>query len=205
MNERMKKAEYLLSEMSGIDERIVAEALTVRKKSGSNTRRAVILLVAAMLLVSVTVGSFLIGSFANSQNGDNAAPSISPTLDSVLTSGTESSRVLTYGSAEEVDLFGGETRIVWSEGEEYHAITLRGKSECSRLDGALKASYKAAETVEDGADYDCKVWISYGDGRVVSPYLKDSVGNVGYGELFDYEAEIMPTEAFTEFVGGLIS
>ena len=47
MNEKMKKAEYLFSELSGIDERILAEALVVRKKQRWNAKKALVAIVAA--------------------------------------------------------------------------------------------------------------------------------------------------------------
>ena len=43
----------------------------------------------------------------------------------------------------------------------------------------------------------CRVWIVYGDGSVVSPYLQISNGNDGAGEMFDYNAEVIPNADFT--------
>ena len=48
-----------------------------------------------------------------------------------------------------------------------------------------------------------KVWISCGDGTVISPYLKASAGNIGYGELFNYEPEIIPSKSFNSCVSNL--
>ena len=42
------------------------------------------------------------------------------------------------------------------------------------------------------------MWIVYEDGRVVSPYLKHTQGNVSYGSLFDYSAEVEPNAALVK-------
>ena len=60
MNDRMKKAEYLFSELSGIDERIIAGALEVKEKRTGFAKKALIALVAAALLMTLSVGAFII-------------------------------------------------------------------------------------------------------------------------------------------------
>ena len=205
MNERMKKAEFLFSEISGIDDAIVAEALSYRAKRGVMTRRAIVVLVAAALMLAALLGSFVIGSLADRDKKDEAKPVDRVTLEESLADAETSGRVMTYQSADDIDLFDGVTRIVWSEGAEYYAIGLSNSSDRSRLDGALRDNYSKPNNVSGGDEYQVKVWISYGDGSVVTPYLKDSAGNVGYGELFDYEAEIVPSESLAELVSDLVS
>ena len=39
-----------------------------------------------------------------------------------------------------------------------------------------------------------QVWIAFGDGVVISPYLKANPGNTGHGELFDYDPELELSE-----------
>jgi hypothetical protein len=58
---------------------------------------------------------------------------------------------------------------------------------------------------ENATEEETKVWVSMGDGRVISPYLAISEGNVGYGCLFDYESEVEPTDVFVQTVMDLIS
>ena len=68
----------------------------------------------------------------------------------------------------------------------------------------MSKSYSNAKA-SGGEDAAVSVWINYGDGRVVTPYLKDTEGNVGYGTLFDYEPEIVPTKDMSKFVNSLVS
>ena len=41
-----------------------------------------------------------------------------------------------------------------------------------------------------------QVWIALGDGRIISPCLKESNGNVAFGTLFDYDPEVEPSADF---------
>ena len=207
MSEKMKKAEYLFCELSGIDERIAAEAM---EESGREVRRtpkrAFVILAAALLLISVTVGSFLIGNLEQLDDADGKeATSSTFTLTDALEKAQSSDRVMSYKESEDVELFDGVTRIVWKDDGEYRAIALRGTKEEKELDRAMALSFKNALSVSGTESELTPVWISYGDGRVVTPYLKDSVGNVGYGELFDYDAEMIPSNEMTELVESLVS
>ena len=205
MNEKMKKAEYLFSELSGINERIVAEALEVREKKKGFVKRTLIVLVAAALLMTLAVGTFIIGNIAGNKKSDNGGDVVVPTFEEVLRDAEDSQRVMSYRSAENIDLFDGATKLVWSDGDGYNVIRLTGDSEKNKLTSAMKKSYSNAKVVTDTDDTHVLVWVSFGDGRVVTPYLKNTAGNVGYGELFEYESEIVPTDDMNEFVNSLVS
>ena len=47
-------------------------------------------------------------------------------------------------------------------------------------------------------------WICFGDGLVYTPYLKSSDGNIGYGEIFDYEQELEPSKDFAHLIRDII-
>ena len=205
MNEKMKKAEYLFSELSGIDERLVAEALEVKGKRTGFGKRAVVVLVAAALLMSLFVGSFVIGNIVGDKKQDSVEPVVSDTFEESLADAERSSRVMSYRSTDDIDLFDGAAKIVWSDGDGYNVIRLSGESEQKKLYSAMNKSFAGAKAVGEGDDTDVLVWISFGDGRVMTPYLRNTVGNVGYGTLFEYEAEIVPTSDMSKFVNLLVS
>ncbi|MBE6554374.1 MAG: hypothetical protein E7666_08550 [Ruminococcaceae bacterium] len=70
----------------------------------------------------------------------------------------------------------------------------------------LTASLGMGERVSPDADpIECRVWILLGNGDVLSPYLALSDGNVGKATLFDYEAELIPTEDFAKTVSGILN
>ena len=50
-----------------------------------------------------------------------------------------------------------------------------------------------------------RVWIVMGDGSVVTPHLKPSDGNVGSAELFDYNAELIPSQAFNSQISEILN
>ena len=205
MNEKMKKAEYLFSELSGIDERILAEALVVRKKQRWNAKKAIVALVAASLLLAVLPGAFVVADLVREKKADNAIVDIEPTLESVLSDAGGSARVMSYSSPDGIDLFDGSVKIVWSDGESYSVVRLSNESEQNRLTSAVARSFNGARAAEQGEDNEISVWISYGDGRVITPYLKNTAGNVGYGELFEYEPEIAPTRELADVVNSLVT
>ena len=52
---------------------------------------------------------------------------------------------------------------------------------------------------------DYSVWICYGNGEIVSPQLKNSAGNIGYCELFEYSPEIEPSKEFVDLLDELVN
>jgi hypothetical protein len=106
---------------------------------------------------------------------------------------------------ERDSLFDGKAKIIWRyEGEdEYQVLPVDSHYENELINGL--ASSDICEEVDDDATIGCDVWICFGDGLVYSPYLRLTNGNIGYGELFDYEAEINPTETFAKLIKTIIN
>ena len=73
-------------------------------------------------------------------------------------------------------------------------------NETQRLETGMKNSTNAQSTEQPA----CKIWILYGDGRVVSPYLHPSIGNTGESELFDYNIEIIPDADFSSCLSEIL-
>ena len=106
---------------------------------------------------------------------------------------------------EKIDLFDGSARIVWkySDETEYRAREL-SSDEANKLISSLKSS-KGQRVDKTDTEDDVSLWICYGDGRVISPYLELTEGNVGYGEIFDYTPEYEPSQEFSDIICGIIS
>ena len=45
-----------------------------------------------------------------------------------------------------------------------------------------------------------QIWLSFGDGVVVSPYLKNTAGNAGHGTVFDYDPELEMSDDLAEYI-----
>ena len=109
-------------------------------------------------------------------------------------------------SAEDVQLFGGAPSVIWKySDEETYRVSPISRSEAERLSSLLerdKGQRIDRETTESRLD---GVWIATGDGRVISPYLERTDGNIGYGELFEYSPEYEPSEEFSEYLCDVIS
>lgn len=220
MTERQRRAEYLFSEMNGIDEVLLQQAIlpyaSARAVRMARMRRVVLLAAALTLVAAILIGTVAVAYLRDKeeesgreQSGvestvwEDAAQQNPDRLGDVLLR-AESNTSVERLSAEEIDLFDGTVKIIWQAADEvdYHVCTLQSVTAQKRL---IRTLQKRGETVENGAKESQKVWISMGDGKVVSPYLAISEGNVGYGVLFDYEIEVMPDGALIETVEDLIS
>lgn len=217
MNTEMKKAEYLLDEIGLIDDGIIAEAmmaLSTSVKRSFSLKKFVAVSAAAAVMVTVMLGTLVIGSLRENESGandiagttDSGDLTQSLTLSETLLMAEASEASSSYASALDVDLFDGQKKIVWqsADGGEYYSLDVVGSSESARLEKALSITYGRAQNVTSDKD-EAKLWICYGDGTVVSPYIKAGSGNVGYGELFDYSAEIIPSDNFKDLIELLIS
>ena len=118
-------------------------------------------------------------------------------LDSVLGASYES---LSFDSTP--DLFDGEPRLIWETADgQLYGVTLSA----AELDHLDRESGRGDKIGDLSLEAEVKVWISYGNGLVISPYLEDTPGNVGYGELFDYLPEIIPSSAVTGRIQTIIA
>ncbi len=92
--------------------------------------------------------------------------------------------------------------LIWQSEQsgELYTLPINGYEQTYKLELLLEK--KGAEvSAEEAAHISTRLWVSLGDGRVVTPYLKESVGNVGYGTIFDYTAELAPDdEAWVAFI-----
>lgn len=218
--DRLKKAEYLFSEMSGIDERLLHEAM-VYKRRPSVMPKLILIAACLALVVSLGVGSVVVASRAIStlmplfeamqtqkpdvddQNGLPGQPAAPKTLDEMLVLSRDTATYTTE-RVENLNFYDGKARIIWQYGDEESVCVSRALTPYE-LTSLRREVQKGTSVGESSPDLTCRVWISLGDGSVVSPYLKLTDGNVGVAELFDYDAELMPTESFNSQISDILN
>ncbi len=204
--EKNEKAILLFRAIGEIDDRLLHETTLYRPKKPVLSRA---LLIAACLTFSLmlSVGAFLItmqtkkdeavGTHAPSDGGVSV-----DTLDTILLE--ESDAQAPSASGDAIDFFGGEAYLVWQRtdtGEIYVSRALTSY-EVEALRSEIPNGTQIKETDSEPL---CRVWILLGDGTAVSPHLKPSDGNVGVGELFDYHAELIPSNAFSSKISDILN
>lgn len=204
MNQKDKKAAYLLDEIGGIDDRYIAEAMKAKKKP--KTGKVILILaacitVAAIMLLAVA-GAFTLGGIIGGMIRDDinsSRPDPDAGLGEILQKESDSAGVIKVSNASDIDFFNGPCLIWQNASEDGYCLKRLSQSSLS----ALESNIGGADVGDKDENLSGKVWISCGDGRVFSPYLKAAAGNVGYGELFDYSPEIIPSERFNSCVSNL--
>ncbi len=194
MTERKKdKALALYCSIGMINDSIIAECQTpslVKRKTTDNRWIAFAAVAACLVLIIAVV--MLSNAFRPTKSN----------LEGILHSAESE---LTQIDADEVDFFSGTPNIIWQNGEsgKLYTLPVNDKNAFKEINillqkGGIELSAAEAEGIST------RLWISYGDGRVVSPYLKSSAGNMAYGKLFDYTAELAPDEEWMQFIAELI-
>ena len=214
--ERIAFSERLFDEIGLIDDRFIYEASTpyIPKKRSKVFIKVLLIAAALTLTFSIALGTLLTGAlfvlggrllsqdlFPNKGNAE-AEPEYSTLSDRLY--------ALDGGSAmakEDIDLFDSTPKIIWkSEGEKEYRVSAISRDEASDL--TEKISVNSGTAVSSGntsEEEQLYVWIAFGDGRVITPHLALSPGNVGYGELFEYEQEYEPSEELSQLIIDTVS
>ena len=228
-----KDSELLLEAIGEIDDRFIFEAESYeRKKSSLPLRKLIIAAVALSLVFTFTLSlgiGLMLGSsrdkldndsvgapnedqdgaddgFNNAgANDENVKPQPIITLEDTLESVKFSSEGFSTTFERDM-LFDGSTKLIWkySDEESYRVCTISSASDTKSIRRALEHKKDFSEVSEPAVDSIDGFWICFGDGLVYTPYLKSSDGNVGYGELFDYEQELEPSKSFATFIREII-
>jgi hypothetical protein len=106
-----------------------------------------------------------------------------------------------YDSFDELSYVGVAT-LVWQyeDSGEIYALALTDY-QLSLIESRLGRGQSAGES---SPELSCRVWIFDGRGNVKTPYLKNENGNVGC-TVFDFEAEIIPDDAFVKCISDIIN
>ncbi len=220
--EKLNSAEKLLDAIGDIDPRFIAEAEAVpdiKKKRFILPRKTVNALAGALAFVfvifGVSIALFNGGIDADMAPEDDksamdvlehetAAKDESITLGELIVSVQNDTSISTV-AAEDIEFFDDTIRIIWCyEGDEKYRVVSVPASKNSELLLGIERLKTAPKTTNTG-EMPYAIWICLEDGRVITPYLEWSDGNVGYAELFEYSPEIEPSSAFTELINEIIS
>ena len=204
------RADRLYDAIGDIDDRIIDNAKTPARALAykKSIRRLLFVGVAAALIMctlTTTTSTVLFDSLM--QGGMQAPPSDSvqpSSLDKVLENADGNSRIA-HLSEEDIDFFDKEPKLIWqsTQGEEYSVLPIPSIDVLSDLKKEISKNSERLSPSDEAPQY--VMWISYGDGTVISPHLALSEGNCGNAELFDYSAEYLPNETFTNIVYDLIN
>ena len=205
MNNKRKKAAFLLDEIGNVSDVYLQEALSYKKERFY--ARPWVAAVACILAV-VLVGGGLINSplmdnifgvFDKAEAPNEEAPA---TLDSFL-SENRGALTCTAVSEDALNYFGSTYLVLQYEGDE---TLYRSRDLTSReVEKMLDLMGQGASVGEASPTLLCRVWLVCEDGTVLSPYLKNTAGNKGLAVLFDYEAEILPSSSLISCISDILN
>lgn len=211
MRDAKRAAEYLFDEIGGIDDSYIAAAQSARRSGGVTFRRAISIAaaVAAVFMIAVLAMPALVTRNFDKVQSDDAVNAETSVNNSESKPDTQLNAPLeqllaatgdTFSVIGEANLFDGRAKLIWQDrqsGTRYEILLSRG--ELAQIDKLIKHG-RRTENIES----EMLIWVCYGDGRVVSPCLEYSDGNVGYGSLFDYLPEVVPTEELINYIDIII-
>lgn len=200
MMNKMRKTEYLLREIGEIDDRLIHEAVCYKPAKRSNYRWGMLAACLALVFIVAVAGPLM--RSMNSVNDEVQKEDVAPvyvSLDELLPATQE--RFFKVNDPDKLS-YDSSASLVWQDSEsgQLYQIYLTD-GQFSNLNREMG---KGEEVGELSPQLDLKVWVLDGEGNVRSPYLKATAGNTGC-EIFDYEAEILPTEALIECIANILS
>ena len=212
MNNKIKKATFLMDEIGNVSDVYLHEALTYKKKR-ANAHPWVAAVACILVVILVGGGLFnaplmdnILGGFNKAESPEQEQPQpetqVSATLDSFLDA-NRGALNCTAIKESEITYF-GSTYLVWQyEGDEtlYRSRDLTAREVESITELLGKGDSVGAES----PDLVCRVWLVCEDGTVLSPYLKNTDGNRGQAVLFDYEAEILPSKSLISCISDILN
>ena len=201
------KADTLLREIGEIDDRLLEEAVSYRPEAKKSFNFNPIAIAVAACLAAVFIGVRILPDAFVKNEGVGDLPQLNApeeekdhSLDALLCE-TKNGGYMSVSSAAELSYTSG-AEIVWRfEGEEQLYYCHITDKQYQRL---MKLVASGREVGESSPSLECMIWIIDGKGNVTSPYLKSSGGNVGC-TIFDYDAEMIPTESFVNYIAEVIS
>lgn len=181
------KARYLFEQLGDIDDDLLYESsgrplmVISAKQKRKKRARTLALLLAASVAVSLVMITF--SSRVNHAPGDSTPPETNATGSAGVRPEEEP---LSEGGEHDV-LFSGTPCVIVEEasGERYFYRMDQGDFEQLRSLTARNVSAPGVTAARKD-----KIWFTDGRGTVVSPCIRFTEGNVGYGALFDYEDEV---------------
>lgn len=169
-----EKAQFLFDELGGIDDDLLYESsgrplmvIKDKQRKRKTVRRLSVFFAAAVvffMLTTVAIGL--------SRSGTGTEPIDAPTEN----------------DAAHALLFDKNRRLFWEKDGKTYSVEISAETYVTLLSETIKGGTETTGTQS------VKVWFSDGKGTVITPFLRYSSGNIGYGTLFDYEVEQTPSE-----------
>lgn len=219
MNEKRKNAEALLDAIGEIDDIYLNEAMCYKKKKRSSLSRLLViaatLILAAVIPFIAIVGASVVSITLIGINYLNSDPAVDGNEDmadevymedslSFLMAGISDSGNYKFCESEDsIPYADGNAYLVWQYEDEsgYHMSRALTDYE---LDVLINNMGHGREIGGNSPKLKCRVWLLLKDGRVISPYLKVSAGNIS-NSVFDYEVEITPTDALSDHISNILN
>ena len=205
----------LYEEIGGVDERYLQQAAVYRARRKAPAWRAVLIAAAALMacvvLLSAVSAGVAIGAILDALKQEPDFPS-HPNEDMPLLTPLEqmeqtmqtAQAELTAVSADQLGLYDDYAVLIWRErGSDAYYVEHLTVLERDMMLGLMQRKGRTEFTAKsEQPQYD--VWLYLGDGMVVSPYLKNSPGNVGRGAVFAYDPELELGDDLAEYIARLI-
>lgn len=199
MTDRNKRAHRLMSALGGISDVYLDEAQCYKPRR--KIRASVLIAACLTLSVLIVVGAVGAMNIAFKDKSDNARPSDVRGLDGILCEAVSSGSMQRV-SSQDLPIKDGEAYIVvqlnWQD--DYYISDSLTFSQSKKISSNMGGGEDVGDT---SPTLECSLWVILGDGTVISPYLKLTEGNVGV-DIFDYSAEIYPTEGFNAIVSEIL-
>lgn len=202
----------LYEEIGGVDERYLQQAAGYRVRKKTPAWRVVLIAAALMLTASLLLGTLamsfgigLLGLLFDSlgQPNDHPQPPVLSAMAEMERTMTEEQQSIHPSTAQDLELFDDRPTLIWSDGDsgQYYSVVLSNHE----LEQMLYLMQKVRpEYTHESEQPEVQIWISFGDGLVISPYLKNTAGNVGHGEVFDYDPELELSDELAEYIADCV-
>ena len=191
---KKQKAVFLLEEIGGVDDRLLSEALTYRRKRTFSVR--FLSLAACLLAVLVISIPVLLQAFQTLQGIDG--PQETPhegdsiaSLDVLLEQTVQGGSYVPLSSQTEVEYFSAPY-LAWQE-EGSDAVYLSRALTQREVERIRSLIGKGTPVGTSAPKSIFRVYLVIGDGTVLTPYLPSTDGNLYSSVLFDYQAELLPS------------
>ena len=193
-------------------ERLSARRTAEKKRRRRNTLR--LLLTAAALAVAVALLATGLRQAMEKQysflpSAPDKAEEELTRAEQLLADYTFENELTAQSRAEnritEPDLFSGVAALYWQSPDtgELYSLPL-GDAEEYLMNTGYGSAYSLNASAPTFARL-TRVWVCDGHGTVVTPYLYGRPGNIGYGELFEYDPELIPPSSYVYTVKRLLT
>ena len=211
---KKERAERLFRAIGELDDDLIARAYAYRSQSGATARPRLsrVWMVAAALSLSFVL---LVSALAVAMRslGDNKNDAFPPqedenaavfALDQLLLEERDTASYTTLAAEEALPYFDGNVYLVWQYADSRELCMSRALTP-SEVDQVKRSLGKGIQVGDTAPAVQCRVWVLCGNGEVLSPYLLQSAGNIGSAALFDYEAELIPSDQLINCISGILN